>query len=508
MSLTLPIIFRTQIKKKSLFIDISEKGREHMKSIKKLNTAILVLTLLLVSVLSTPQPILAAEGEPQPITVPDNRKPYISSIYFGAGNQAQRTLLRGTLTTDVEYSQYSNTLRITFKHHKDDKDNIVLNEGVLQGITFYALGTSENLIDFENTDTDLIRGDGESTLTMKTLGLSSNAEYYLNIGEGLVSLTITDQEDSSRTATAYTPAVSRQFKTRTFPQVDSVIVGSVTENYNEREPIIIKGNYFNDIVAVYFNDIPAYDVYLIEGNSIDESYLRVYLPRGRNRLDVGTYDITVSNGRNHETILLSAFSVVKEREYLPNEAERLEGKLRIGNIIEALSNSDTTLTLNPRYSDTSSLQIDSDDIFGQTTLIRRIKYTANRGDVINRLETKSIWADISLSYVRPISYDRKNDIEIITGRPDPYTTQLLKEKLKGINIKSEFINISGSGYSTSGITLSIPYKDSNGTGLTVLRYDEAARRWEIEPFYIDETENRANIYTNAQGIFVIVEYED
>lgn len=488
------------------------KGGKYMKKVKIWNNTIAVLTLLLVLFFSLSQPILAAEGESQPANNLDGRRPYIYRVDFGAGNriQNQLSLDSNRISTDIDYSQDYNTIKLTIKHHKDDKDKIVLSEGTLHGIELFALGNTEYLIDFESMGKPqdiLNRGDGESTIFLKTKGLSPNTEYNLRIGEGLVSLTINkDPNDPSNTTTLFSPAINIQFKTRTFPQVDSIITGSVSENYNEREPIIIKGKDFNNIVTVYFNDIPAYDVDIIEEGTTGNSYLKVYLPRGRNRLGTGVYDITVSNGKGHETILLSAFSVTKAGEYLPNEIERLKSQLRIGNIMEAIGTSDTTLNLSSRYADTTNLQIDSDEIFGQATLIRRIKYTAYKEDVINRLEIKSMWADIGFSYIRPISNDRKSNIEIITGRPDPYTTQLLREKLKGIKIKSEFINISGSGYSTSSINISIPYKDSDGTNLKVLRYDNITRRWEEEYFYVDEIENRVNIFANNQGIFVAVEY--
>ena len=479
-----------------------------MKRVKKLSALMLIFTLTLISMISIPESIYAEDlTNSSAITVPEDRIPYIDKVRFGPRNSAQRLLYKDTLNTDVEYSTDYNTIYLTFKHHKDDKANISLNSGVLAGIMLYASGTSENLIDFDNTDTELTRGDGEYTLTIRTFGLNTNTEYYLIISEGLVSLTITDSNDPSKTATAYSPSINIHFKTRTSPYVDAVITGSVSENYDEREPIIITGKDFNDIVSVYFNDIPAYDVVLVEGSGLTETYLKVYLPRGRNRLDVGTYDITVSNGSGHETVLLSAFSVIKEGNALPTEKERPKSKLGIGNIVESLGVSDTTLNLASKYTDTTSLQIDSDDIFGKDTLIRRIKYRAYKEDVINWLNIKSTRANISLSNVRPSSYDKKSDIEIILGSIDPYKTQLLREKLKGVSIKSDFINISGSGYSTSSIELSIPYRDSDGTNLKVLRYDEANRRWEEEAFYVDKTENRVNIYTNNQGIFVVVEYE-
>lgn len=483
-----------------------------MKNIRKLKVTILALTLLTISILSIPQTIMAADGEVQPTSNLDERIPRIYRADFLAGNKIQNQIsLEGT-STDIEYSQEHNAIKLTIKHHKDDKEKIQLDTTILQGIILHAHGSNENLIDFESTfeDTEesgdiLKRGDGESTLILKTKGLNPNTDYNLIIGEGLVSLTIIDSEDPSKTTILFAPAITIGFKTRTFPQVDIVITGSVSENYDEREPILIKGNYFNDIVHVYFNDIPAYDVYQIKDDLLGNYYLKVYLPRGRNRLNVGTYDITVSNGTDHETVLLSAFSVVKEGAHLPNERERLKSQLRMGNTMEAIGISDTTLNLDSRYSDIASLQIDSDEIFRQATLVRRIKYTAYREDVINRLEAKSMWADINLSYIRPTSNDRRSDIEIIIGRPDPYTVQLLRERLKGVKIKSEFINVSGSGYSTSGINLSIPYKDSDGKNLKILRYDETTRRWEEESFYVDKIENRVNIFTNNQGIFVVVE---
>ncbi|WIV12252.1 hypothetical protein [Proteiniborus sp. MB09-C3] len=485
-----------------------------MKEITKKFMISFIAALLFVSLLGVPQISLAEDNteNPQPIVVPANRKPYIDSVHLRARGRYLWLLRENRGNWDVEYSKDFNMLLITFNHHKDDKNNIKLSEEVLRGITLYAKGATENLIDFENTSTALSRGDGKSTITIQTKGLSPNTEYYINIGEGLVSLTVADPNDSSKTATAYTPPVNIEFTTRTFPQVDSIIVGSVTENYNEKEPIIIKGDFFvntsYDYVTVYFNSTEAHDVDILSDKYLEETYLRVYLPRGKNRLIPGTYDIVVSNGYDHETVLLSAFSVVEEGHHLPNETERLNSTTRIGDVIESVNTSDTTLMLSSRYSNTTILQVDLDDILGQDTLIRRIKYEAHRGDNISWLVTRSKWADISFTHVRASTINRKDDVEIITGRVDPYTAQVLKEKLKGFEIKSDFINASGSGYYVSDITLSIPYRESDGKHLKALRYDETTRRWEDEFFYIDEVEKKVIITTNNKGIFVIIETQD
>lgn len=435
------------------------------------------------------------------LTILPDKTPYIKDVYLTNIWDFQWLLKDGIQNNDIEYSATYNYLAIVIGHYDD---NIELNENVLDKMTLTAKGTSVNLIDTSAKKPELNKGAAQPVILIPIKGLTPNTEYFLDIGKGLVYTV-------GNATIEETDAVNMEFKTRTYPHVDTVFAGSVTEDYDASEPILIKGDNFVDTyydhVIVYFNDIMAQKVDIIRDTLTGEVFLKVYLPR-QNRLQAGTYDITIANGDNHRTTLYAAFSVVKVGQYIPNEIEALKGKTKTGDIMSSLTVSDDTLLLNSRYSDAKSLELDLDELMGQDVLIRRIKYEADGNDILNKLEVKSIWADITLRDIRPTSNKRRNQIEIIIGRADPHTIQVLKEKLKGADIKSEFINVSGSGYSISGISLSIPYKDSNGTNLIALRYDEANRRWEEETFYIDEIENRVNIKTNNRGIFIIIGTQD
>ena len=129
----------------------------------------------------------------------------------------------------------------------------------------------------------------------------------------------------------------------------SVVVQSVVEDYNVTEPIIIYGKYFDSYVDVFFNDVRAYrtrvyedeqkkystkerdNIYYVEededsedddSNDVDQ-YLEVYLPRGRNKLKPGLYNITIENSRDHSVELYGVLSVVpRSRSRVPTENNR------------------------------------------------------------------------------------------------------------------------------------------------------------------------------------------
>ncbi|SCG81795.1 hypothetical protein DW1_0174 [Proteiniborus sp. DW1] len=438
------------------------------------------------------------DSENSYLTVLPNKTPYIKDIYLTDLWNFQWLIKDGVTTNDLEYSSNYNYLVLKIGH---DDDNIELSPNPLDKISLTAEGSTINLVDKSGEEPKLIKDIPQPGILIPIKGLASNTKYLLTIKEGLVQ-TVNGSSGTEAITGIF-------FTTRTNPHVHTVFTGSVTEDYDPSEPIYIKGGDFvdtyYDYVTVYFNDIEAQRAKIIKDTSTGEVFLEVYLPR---RLRVGTYDITISNGENHSTTLDSAFSVVRLGEYLPNEIESLKDRTKMGDIMSSLTISHDTLLLDSRYSDTRSLELDLDELMGQEVLIRKIKYEAHRNDTLNKLETTSIWANVTLRDIRPEANERRNEIEIMVGRTDPLTVETLKGKLRGANIKSEFISVSGTGYNVSNIELSIPYKDSDGKNLTALRYDEATRRWEEEIFQVDTVENRVNITSYRKGIFVIVETQN
>ncbi len=138
-----------------------------------------------------------------------------------------------------------------------------------------------------------------------------------------------------------------KFNAMAVPSVSerNVTVQSVVENYDVSEPIIIFGKFFEPHVEVFFNGIRAYRTGVYEdeqkrystkkqdnihydkedneNNNDIEQYLRVYLPRGRNKLGPGLYNITIENSRNHSVELYGTLSVVpKANRKIPTEEDK------------------------------------------------------------------------------------------------------------------------------------------------------------------------------------------
>lgn len=302
-------------------------------------------------------------------------------------------------------------------------------------------------------------------------------------------------------------AISWEFITMSVPAVTGVSIGTVGEDYDEDDPIIINGDGFNlnGTIQVEFNGIAAHEVKVKKGLD-DKHYLEVYLPAGSKRLEPGSYDITVINGDHHKQTLYGDFSVIEASEHeVPRDGERVKQSSREGDIVEDIFVSADTLNLNSRYTDKNHVELDLDELMGEEVLIRKISYKGYRKDRIGQLEIFSKWADISLYDLRLDSSEKKDDIEICLGRTSPQLSQSLRRQLYGYAIKSEFIEVGGENYSVSAIDVTIPFKYSDGRELKALRYDENFRRWAQVDFKIDWVNRTASIYNTLPGIFVLAE---
>ena len=135
--------------------------------------------------------------------------------------------------------------------------------------------------------------------------LRSQTTYTVMVNAGIVGF------DSINEGTVQNDAIHWDFTTTAVPVVGFTGIGSVTQYYDEDEPIVLSGDFFDERnVEVYFNDVEAYRVRTRTDEG--ETLLEVYLPRGRNRLTPGIYTILVRNDRDHEFEVFGAFSVVKE----------------------------------------------------------------------------------------------------------------------------------------------------------------------------------------------------
>ncbi|HZK57065.1 MAG TPA: hypothetical protein VFD17_02045, partial [Clostridia bacterium] len=189
----------------------------------------------------------------------------------------------------------------------------------------------------------------EATLYIPVKPLMPNVTYSVTLGPNIVFVKDSNKEGNG--------GFTWKFNTMAVPSVSerSVIVQSVVENYDVTEPIIIFGKFFDSHVEVFFNGINAYRTRVYEdeqkrystkrednvhydeededneGNNDIEQYLEVYLPRGRNRLEPGLYNITIRNSRNHSVELYGVLSVIpKARRKIPTEEDKYSTKTPYG----------------------------------------------------------------------------------------------------------------------------------------------------------------------------------
>lgn len=298
------------------------------------------------------------------------------------------------------------------------------------------------------------------------------------------------------------------FGTKSIPHVTDIMIGSVAEDYDEEEPIILKGNFTNiDNISVYFNDIKAereeFEDREDQDGNIIERNLKVFLPDGNDRLDPGTYNIRIENDENHKTIEYGMFSVVKSGENIPNENHRVKAGDGYGEVLEDIKSSTDTLLMKSKYADYKHIEMDLDELMGQDTFIRNINYDGDIREQIGVLETKSKWADITLYDVQPNT--SREDMHIRLGRTEPTITQILKRKLRGVGLKSDFIQISGENFKIKNALLSIPLKNNSGKNIKVLRYDEYTRSFYETRATVNLIDRKVEFLTNNKGIFIVVE---
>ena len=339
---------------------------------------------------------------------------------------------------------------------------------------------------------------GQAHLYVPVKPLRSQTTYQVLINAGIVHFA----GDHERVGN---DPIQWSFTTTAIPIVSDTQIGSVVEDYDEDEPIILYGDFFDEQnVQVYFNDIRAGRV-RIRTDENGQSLLWVYLPSGRNRLEPGIYTILVRNDGDHEYEVFGALSVVKEGSYIPNEEYRVKNELRIGEVWSSLSNSEDTLIIDRRHTDRRSVEVDLDQLMGEQVLVRKIRFDGRRSDRISTLETLSKWADITLYDIGIDDYSRDEESNITLGRVEPQTVQNIKQRLGRRKIKSEFIQVIGENVRFSSFKITMPFKESDGEKLKVLRYDADTRNFSEEDFLVDKIEKTVTFHSSSPGIFVVVQ---
>jgi hypothetical protein len=231
----------------------------------------------------------------------------------------------------------------------------------------------------------------------------------------------------------------------------------------------------------------------------------VYLPDKSDRLEPGTYKIIVENDENHKiTVEFDTLSVIKKGDFAPAENKKIIKDDSKGKVEQDMKVSEDTLILSSSYKNKSSLELDLDEIMGEDTLVRKIKYEGSKSSLYSNLNTKSKYADIDIYNLRPVDYDRDKDFVVSLGRVEPLVIDSIKNKLRSAHIVSDFIQVTGDNFTFDNINIKIPYEYA-GEDTKVLRYDEEMRNWYSVPFSIDRADKNVYIKSSRQGIFVVVD---
>ncbi len=341
---------------------------------------------------------------------------------------------------------------------------------------------------------------GEAYLFIPVRLLRNNTRYLVHIGSGVVLNDIPG--DGGRS-----DAIAWSFSTMPEPFLEGINPASVAAGYDESQPIIIAGdNFYTGAITVLFNSRQAHNT-IIREDSSGRKFLEVYLPRGSNRLQPGTYDVTVRNSANHERIYYGAFSVIPSGGSTPpgQEGSRIKNEAPEGTVIETTLISEDTLVLNSRHSNRNSLSLNLDTLMGEDVLTRLIKYTARNGGRIGTLETRSKWADITLHNLTATTDRRGEEVVISLGRVQPTVGQSLARNIRGGTARSELIEVKATNATIGSIRLDIPFRNSDGSNLKVMRYDERLRSWYDVPSAVDRINQTVRVVSNQPGIFLVVE---
>lgn len=469
--------------------------------------------------LSSDELIINPKGSPEPI----EKDPSDIDIWYDE-NEINKRKIDGE---DIYF------LKITFKdidfdgdgageldiRHSESSDGTTRYTGLealMEGTSIKARGSSLSLLNIDfirkviNVLEDKEASEGKKSRYLEYIFEKNEKkmEVYLHVPIKQLNSQTTYNVNIASDIIAYSDSIEGNkiitwsFTTMANPLVNDVFIGSVVEDYDEDDPIIITGEYFYEDVEVYFNDIEAERVKIKE-NEDGNRYLEVYLPDGRDRLEPGIYNIYVENDENHVRELYGEFSVVKEGDWIPNE-EYISDEVDLGEVRADIEVSENTVMLKSKYADDKYLELDLDNLMGIETLVRKIVIDGDESDKIGILKTKSKWADIDFYNVRLDSGSDDDEIILTLGRADQALKQSLQKKLAGSSVKSQFIRATAKNSSFDSIILDIPFEKSNGKNLEVLRYDEDTRNFYMEKMTVNQVDKIVTVQSKAPGIFVII----
>ncbi|WP_129599238.1 hypothetical protein [Anaerophilus nitritogenes] len=370
-------------------------------------------------------------------------------------------------------------------------------------------GTDKNFVDEEGVILGERKGNEFYVYIPLKDKVNSGEKYTAFIAENIVKNNTKDQLGNE--------AYSWIFYTNFIPIAKDVIIGSVVEDYSKNEEILIKGDLFYEHgIKVYFRNVA--------GEEIEAEYVRirevtdpktgkkeviayVELPQGRNKLEVGMYDIVVKNDSNHKNeFVYDVLSVVRAGDHrkIPNEEYKLKDNGKYGEVRGDLKISKDTLLLSPSDINAREVNVNLDEAMGIDTYIRKIWYEGETRYKIGMLKTKSKWADVTLYGLTLQPYINDDKIEMSLGRVEPIVAKTLNQKLRGKGVLSDFIQVSGKNFKLDNIKLSIPFKHTTAKNIKVLRYDELTRNFYEEYATINLVDGKVELMCPRVGIFVVV----
>ena len=233
--------------------------------------------------------------------------------------------------------------------------------------------------------------------------------------------------------------------------------------------------------------------------------LYIYLPRYP-RLPIGLYDIIISNGYNYDTEMVhGVLSVVEQGDYIPNEEYRVKEDSSIGIVKETIKTSKDTLELKEKNTYKGKLEINLDELMGSEVWVRSIEYPTKKSDYLEELILKSKWTNVVIKKLKLHKDANEDQIELRVGRVESSLSDIIKRQIVNNNVKSNFIEISGENFDFDNLSIEIPYFESDGIGLKMLRYDEGTRTFEDIKFTRDLVEGKLRGFSQKPGIFVIVD---
>ena len=385
-------------------------------------------------------------------------------------------------------SENTNSIRVTYLD-VDEKMSLIskVTPKASVAMRVYSEGSLDNLVDTEK-DITLRKNKNEFIIDLPLKGgLVQNTKYKAYINPNIVQYENVPNEE-----------YSWDFTTQINPIPINSNVLSLPEEYFRDEKLIVQGDFFESSAQVYFSDnnkeTRAYNVKWIDSKNLE------VIPPYNNRLETGTYDIIVYNNSTHKGKLnCGKLSIVPSAKFKLSNDYRYEDTSRDSKIQQNLKISENTILINSA-SNFSSL--DFDKLLGEDTLVRKIKF--ERGtNAYGNISVKSKRGEALISNIAYTGYSNDDSMVITVGGIDNNISDKALSKLKNLTPISELFAVSGDNFKASSINVKLPFKNSDGSNIRVLRYDEGLRNWFEVGYTVDRINKVVNLISPKSGIFVV-----